>query len=311
MIASVLIGLPLIAPTPTASSGDQAKAIEPGKLKSSATPTADWPTRSARFGGIEWVTRPSRDAIMGFAVPIEIGEVLVKDGQRVKKGEILIKGRDAETLAALEVQRVRADNKSEIEAAQAAVELAQIRYDAIMDAQKRNAASPSDIADRRISLASTKAQLANAQARSKEESARMDQLQRQLERLRLEAPFDGIVDAVAVEVGQAVDVQRPAIRVVSVDPMWIDVPTPTDLTLSMKLKEGSSAWVLLDLPGEPVVIASKVLTVSPIADASAGTRRVRVEVPNAQGLPPGTSARVRFEAPTSDWYKLETTEARR
>lgn len=240
---------------------------------------------------------------MGFAIPTEVGEVLVTDGQRVSKGQLLVKGRDAEVIAALDTQRVRAANEAEVDSAKAGLELAQIRYDAMMDADSRHAASPSDVADRRIGLAAAKANKVNAEARLNEERAREVQLQRQLERLRMEAPFDGTIDAVAVDVGQAVDVNRPVLRLVAVDPMWVDVPTPTEQTMSLGLKEGVKAWVLLDLPGEPKVLEAKVLTVSPVADAAAGTRRVRVEMKNPEGYPPGIRARVRFVEPDKNWWK--------
>jgi multidrug efflux pump subunit AcrA (membrane-fusion protein) len=56
---------------------------------------------------------------------------------------------------------------------------------------------------------------------------------------------------------------------------------------------------MLDLPDTPV-LKGRVLYVSPVADAAAETRRVRVELPNPTALPPGTRARVRFSPPTTN-----------
>ena len=290
---------------------DPGRSIAPSnELKSAepAPPSPQWSVRAKAFGGHEWVTRPSRDAIMGFALPVEIDEVLVTDGQRVKKGQLLVRGRDAEVLAALATQRIRAANEAEVESAKAGLELAQIRNDAMRDAQARNAASPSDVADRRIALAAAVANKINAEARLAEQRAQVTQLERQAERFRMDAPFDGTIDAVAVEVGQAVDVNRPVLRMVAVDPMWIDVPTPTETTLALGLKADTKAWVLLDLPGEPRVLEAKVLTVSPVADAAAGTRRVRVEMKNPESFPPGIRARVRFTEPEKNWWKPAPTQ---
>ena len=41
------------------------------------------------------------------------------------------------------------------------------------------------------------------------------------------------------------------------------------------------------------------------ADAGAGARRVRVEVTNAEGLPPGLNCWVRFAEPTEAWQSQQ------
>ena len=60
---------------------------------------------------------------------------------------------------------------------------------------------------------------------------------------------------------------------------------------------------LLDLPGEPAVSVGKVVEVGAEADYAAKTRRIRVELPNADGWPAGIGAYVRFTAPEGEWAK--------
>lgn len=266
--------------------------------KPAAPPSADWNRRAASFGGHEWVTRPSRDSIMGFAFPIEIDAIPVAGGQLVKKGDVLVRGRDAEVAAALEVQRVRAANDAPVQNATSALQLAELRYNNTKNARDLGGSNQSEFDERRIAWEAAKSALLNAEMQLKEERGRVAQLERQLERYALRAPFDCVVEIVAGELGQAVDIQQPVVRVVAIDPLWIDVPTPTEETLRLGLKEGSPASVLLDVPdaggpGAPAR-AGRVLYVSPVVDA-AGTRRVRVEVPNPTLLPAGTRAKVRFD----------------
>lgn len=241
---------------------------------------------------------------MGFTIPMEVYELPVVGGQVVKKGQLLVRGRDTEALAALEVQRVRAKNRAPIDAAVASLDLAEIRLRDGEQAFKDTAMTQAEVDERRAQVANSKAQLDNAKAQVAEEQARLVQLERQLERYRLEAPFDGVVELVAAEVGQTFEQAQPMVRVVSVDPVWIDVPASTEETLTLGLKAGDKAWVLLDVPHDPSrprgeVIEGKVLDVSRVVDAS-GSRRVRVEAPNARQWPAGIRARVRFTAPATE-----------
>ncbi len=91
------------------------------------------------------------------------------------------------------------------------------------------------------------------------------------------------------------------LRIVATDPLWIDVPTPTGQTLTLGLKPGDKAWVLLDLPGQPKVWVGKVIEVGAAADPASNTRRVRVELANPNDWPSGMTAWVRFTAPQGEW----------
>lgn len=279
------------APEPTTAS--------PGLAAVAPSPT--WESRAKAFGGYEWVTRPSRDAVMGFTLPVDVQEIAVVGGQKVKKGQLLIRGRDGEATANVAVQQVRANNNAGVKNAEAALELAKLRFDDGKRAREEGALTAAEFDERRVAVLSAEAALDNAKSQAQEERERLIQLQKQAERYRLEAPFDGEVELVACEVGQAVDVQASIIRIVATDPMWVDVPTPADESMRVVLQNGQRAWVLLDVPSEgesqaPVIVEGKVLYVSPVVDAS-GSRRARVELPNAKGWPAGTRARVRFTEP--------------
>ena len=260
-----------------------------------------WEARAARFGGTEWITRPSRDTTMEFPSPLEVAEVAVVGGQAVKRGQLLVRAKDEEARAALAAQRVRAANDTEIRNAKANLELAQSRFDAALEAKEKGALATAEYDERRIAVETGKIAVDAAEQRLKEEQLRAVQLDEQGKRYRIHAPFDGVIDQVYAELGQSLGENKPVVRIVAIDPMWIDVPVETDRTLLFHLSEGSPAWTLLDVPGADVVIPSRVLYVAPTGSAASSTRLVRVEVPNRAGWPAGTRARVRFEAPAPDW----------
>lgn len=287
----------------TASGVDAREAEATNTQPGSPTAAPTFEQRSEAFSDLEWVTRPSRDVVIGFTITAEVGEVLVSGGQRVKAGQLMIRAKEEEALAGLAVQRVRAANTAPVDSARANLDLAEVRFKRIKEADDQKAASPQELDERRVAVEAAKAALANAQSQASEEQKRLVQLEEQAKRYRLEAPFDGIVEQVTVDVGQTVESPQPVIRVVNIDTLWIDLPVPTARTLTdgggaegKGIRAGAPAWVLMDLPGA-MVIKGKVLYVSPVADAAAETRRVRVEVPNPNLWPPGTKARVRFTEP--------------
>ena len=78
------------------------------------------------FGGTKAVTRPSRDAVMGFSLPTQVMEVVARGGQEVTTGELLLRGDDAEDMALLTLQRVRAESDLAVQGAQKRMELAKL-----------------------------------------------------------------------------------------------------------------------------------------------------------------------------------------
>ena len=295
----------------TPVSGGQSRAPQPldtGKppLKAAAVPTTPaWAGRQARFGGTEWITRARQDAPLGFTLAVEVQEIKAKGGMTVKKDDELIRARDGEVLAALAAQKARADNKTEVDSATFQRDLAKARFDGVKEAKAADASSKAEYEEREAQFKVAEVAVESAEKRLIEEAHRADQLREQAKRYRILAPFDGIVDQVVCEIGQTVTENQPVMRLVDIEALYVDVPIRTDQTLGLKLRAGHLAWVLLDVPGEPVMLVGKILYVAPTADAASNTRRVRVEVANADLLPPGTAASVRFSAPEGNWNESE------
>ncbi|MCB1282491.1 MAG: hypothetical protein KDB18_13295, partial [Salinibacterium sp.] len=96
------------------------------------------------FGGHRAVTRPSRDAAIGFSIPTAVVEVAVTGGQRVKQGDLLIRGDDAEDLSEAQFQKARAETRLPVERAQADVDLAKLEYDRAQEAFSKEGLSPAE-----------------------------------------------------------------------------------------------------------------------------------------------------------------------
>lgn len=316
---SILTAIAATAAAVCVSSGTLASVAlasaqpQPGAASADGTATAlndpNWRELAATFGGVETDTEPSRDVVMRFSFPTEIREVLVVGGQRVRQGELLIRARDADVLAQVAHQKLRAGNELEVRAAEQALDLAAFRFRNAEAAKAKDSYSAAEFEERRIELKQAEIQLEQTKMRLQEQQIVLQQAEGTHERFRLEAPFDGTIEEVLVDVGQGANEQVPAIRVVNTEQLWLDAYPRTLETLELALKQGSTAWVLLDLPGGARLAEGKVLYVSPVADSVSQRRRVRVEINNPGGFPAGTPAMVRFTAPTGEWRRVDESVA--
>ncbi|MFG0326221.1 MAG: efflux RND transporter periplasmic adaptor subunit [Phycisphaerales bacterium JB037] len=264
-----------------------------------------------RFGGDRFFTMPSKDAEIGFQISTQVTEVVVKGGQVVKEGALLVRGDDAEEVALVEIQRQRSETNLPVRRAEEQAELAKVEYELQVQAQQQGGATETEVNRSRVNLRIAELDVDQAKENASQEALQLARLEARLTRFRLTAPFDGRVDSVVVVRGDTVGEGQPVVRVVQIDPLFIDVHAPVAETMTKGLREGDKAWALVDVPGGAKVLEGKIIEVSPVAQFASRKRRVRVEVSNPEGWPPGLAAWVRFEEPGAAWdaYRLEMPEA--
>jgi RND family efflux transporter MFP subunit len=275
---------------------DGKSGVNPGA--GTLAPPVDFEALAAKFGGAKADTKASQDTVMAFGIPVQVKDIVVEGGQAVKKGDLLIRARDADQVAIVEGQRIQAASEYEIQAADLAMKLAKLKFERLKES---GTFSPAEKDELETQYLTGVAQLEQAKTKHELEKMRLAQAEGQLERYRLEAPFDGIVEEVKVEVGQGVRESDGAIRVVNTAKLRLDAYAPTHETIELAIDKGHKAWVLVDLPGKPRLVEGAVQYISPVADSVSQRRRVRVEVVNTEGWPAGTQAQVRFTDPGGAW----------
>lgn len=279
-----------------------------------AQPAGQAPVQTAAsladtFGGDRFNTKPSRDTTMSFTFPTEIAEVVVVGGAPVKKGDVLIRGRDEEYRFQRDLQQLMADSDLDIKKAEAARDQAQVEFDGQELAKKKNTYSPMEYDRARTALVARQVDVEIAKLQYEQQKVQLKIRQAGLDRLTLRAPFDGKIDTVTCDVGEVKKETEPVVRIVATDPLWIDAFAPVEQTLMLGLKPGDKVWVLMDLPGEARVYTGKIVEVGADAAFEAGKRRVRVELPNPSDWPSGLAAWVRFTPPEGEWAKRVVEQA--
>ena len=270
-------------------------------------------TRQAAFGvsgclaeGIEAVTRPSQDVTLSFVRPGRVSKVMVKDGDQVKAGQVLIQQDDqAEQLQLVEL-KAQADDTTRIRAAEAQLAQKQVDLKKIEWAAARGASTELEVEHAKLEVTIAELSLELSKFQQKQDRLKYEQAQAQVDRMKLVSPLDGRAEKVEAHEGQNCDAQEKVIRLVKVESLWIDVPVP--LGQARQLKLGDLAAVEFPATGQAAATGTgKVIYIAAVADAPSGTLAVRVEAPNPERRPAGEHVKVNFPSSSAGQTGKEVT----
>ncbi len=245
---------------------------------------------------LQGITAPRADITLSFVVPGRISDVLVKEGSLVKKDQELVRLFDEPERIQCEQFKMLSEDRTKILAAKA--ELAQKKVDLkkVEMARAKGAASDWEVEHLNLNVRIAALSLQSAILEQSQYRRRYQHAQSQLERMRLKAPLDGLIEDVSVEAGESIGTLGPVIRLVQNDPLWIDVPVP--MARASELQVDQDVWVAF-----PAATAAtegpngKIINIATVADAASDTLRVRIEVPNPAKRPAGVRVAVSFTAP--------------
>lgn len=187
------------------------------------------------------------------------------DGQRVRRGQVLVQLDDSL-------------QQAQLQQAQAQASIARTNLQRNRELVAQNFVSQSVVDQAQANLEVAEAQVALAQA--------------QLQRMKVLAPFDGFAGIRSVNVGDYVKDGADLVQVEDVSTVWVDFRLPERYLA--QLKPGQAVAVSLDaLPGRPHT--ARVEAVDSQLDASGRSVLVRARVANPGGeLRSGLFARTRI-----------------
>jgi membrane fusion protein, multidrug efflux system len=208
--------------------------------------------------------RSNESVVLRPEVSGRIANIGFRDGQVVKKGQLLV-GLDA-TLNEAEVAQYRAEYDLALSNLKRSEDLAQQKF--ISSSARETAASNAQVAEARLKL---------AQAR--------------LSKMRIVAPFDGVVGIRGVSLGDYVKDGTDLVNVEDIRNLKVDFRLP-ERNLS-QIQVGQAVEVVADaLPGVPW--QGQIEAINPRIDANGRSLELRARLDNASGkLRPGMFVRVR------------------
>jgi RND family efflux transporter MFP subunit len=232
------------------------------------------------------VTLPFQKYDLCFAGTGVISEVLIKEGQLVKKGDkLMMQDIDLEK-AELELLKLDVNNYP-IEAAQAKEQAAAAEYKAKENLRKAGGGSDLELEQARAEWEVAKIQIKAAQQELKQKEAKRDKQAMHIEKMTMSAPVAGVVQSIATQVGTNVDPTKPSLTLLENNPIKVQVQVPA--IASLQLKVGDAMRVSYD---KKTWRDGAVGYLAPQANAGAGMRMVIVEVPNPDNDPSGLQAYV-------------------
>lgn len=281
-LALAAVALPLIAATQPANQSANQSAVK----------AANQPAES---GVYQAVSRPSDMRELGFAARGRVGELLVKPGDKVTKGQMLMRLDDSVQRQAVAMYTLEAEDLSKIKQAEVALTFREEDLRITKDSLARGGAGANDLRESQFRRDTAEIELAQAKHQHLINQQMLRREQAQLEQMAMTAPFDGTVLEIKKRPGEIVEENTQALTVVTTDPLWIDVNVPTREAVKIGVGQGATVtWEDLD-NAEPM--SGKVVFISPYGHGGARQIQVRVEVANPKGIPTGLHGVVRFGAP--------------
>ena len=243
------------------------------------------------------VTHPSEERSLGFSFPGIVREVQVKEGERVKQGQVLMKLDDRIEVNNLQSLKLVADSTLRVDYAQAELAQKKVVLKRLQELAEKNAASPTELEEAVLG-----AQLAETRLRLSEEEAQTKKLEMERQKVKVElmqivSPIEGVVQRVGMKEGEVTEpgqTNRPAAVVVKNDPLQVEVYLPA--AKAADLKPGEALEV--KYPGEEESWQKAVIKfLDPVADAGSGLRMLHLELPNPQNREAGRQVSVRMAQP--------------
>lgn len=231
----------------------------------------------------------------------------VREGDLVKKDQLVAQLIDDVAKAALDVATKEASNDVEIRYAEKAAEVAQAEYEAYVQANRRNPNTYPAIEVQKMKLSAERGFLQIEQAQHQFDVAKMkkNEAEATLKLFRVDSPFEGMVTRIYKVKGEAVREGDPILEISNTTK--VKVEGAIKISDAFGVKPGSPVKVQLDLPEadlpeEQLVFEGKIVFVDVKAQPVTNQVRVWAEVDNPKNvLRAGATAKMTIlpQAPTA------------
>jgi membrane fusion protein (multidrug efflux system) len=247
---------------------------------------------------ITGVIRAEEEVTVRSQFPGIVQRIAVREGDRVREGQLLVQMKSDRQKIALDLARAGL-SKAEASVEETKVLLANAEKEVSRVKVAAQALPRKELEDRTDHVlrlqASLNAQLADSVQASEEVKLR----ENELKETQLLAPFDGTVTQIYINRG---DTLRPldtqVLELVALENLYAELLLPSSYVQKIQLEQKIKVQVESEWMGRFGQIYGTVMYATPKVDASSRTFKVKVRIPNANGLVrPGMLVQVRFDLP--------------
>ncbi|MCB1088729.1 MAG: efflux RND transporter periplasmic adaptor subunit, partial [Verrucomicrobiae bacterium] len=206
-------------------------------------------------------TEPQKKTELSFPEYGVIREILVKEGESVKKDQVLAR-LDCRVLESqLQIAKMKAESTAAIQSARATLEMRSHRYEELQKLALSQKTNDDEVARAKADFEIAQADLQLANEAAQEHALEALQIDAQIEQRTLRSPFDGMVARIVPSVGTTVTPQSAAlVTVVKLD--HLDLVAHVDHRRIDALKEGQE--VTVEAVDRPVTGTGTIEFISPV-----------------------------------------------
>ena len=249
---------------------------EPGNAPSGSTASSASETPDV----IQGFTEPYADIDMAASETGTVSSVLVREGDVVAAGQLLAGLDDVVLRASLRVAKAGMEAKGELQSAETQLEIKRSEFQKLTELFSRNHASQQELdrvsGELRVAEARVQSVLEDLEIRRLEYA----RIEAQISRRAVRSTIDGIVVEVKKDEGEFVSPSDAVVaRVVQLDPLLVVFSVPAEKRSDIS----AGQQVLMEIGTAQHRVSGEVEFVSPTVDASSGSARVKVRLPNPNG----------------------------
>jgi RND family efflux transporter MFP subunit len=255
------------------------------------TPSPSAPVAPVAALSAPGVTQALRDVKLSMTVAGRIDGMLVREGSRVRKGQVLMYL--DRNLEELEVQRRRllVEDRARLDELKQKEKTLMEQVESLRPLLASGGVSRKQAEDEEIALGAVSAERKALESSKEREQVELSLAKETYERRNLRSPFDGVVTKVGLRLGESVSPHEPFMSVVDTSRVRFMGTVPARTGINLKV--GATVKIELTVDGQLRSRMAKVVFVSPVTDPSSGLIEVIAEFENADGsVRPGISGRM-------------------
>jgi RND family efflux transporter MFP subunit len=299
--------------------------IEPGNIARSPASTSKLAvaevqvTRQPVIYEAMGTIRARMSSVIGSKLMGTVSKILVDEGQKVSSSELLIvldrrqvSAQQRQSEAALaEARKAEEATRSALASARAGAELAQTNFSRYTEMFKDEAVTQREVdaavaGHRQAQAALRQAKAMAAAAHNRVEKARASVIAAEIASgdASIEAPYDGIITAKMVDVGDLASPGMPLLKIEQTRGYRVDVELPETYLQSVQATQSVSIHVPA---ADGLPINGIIETIVPAADEKSRTFLVKVRLPDTPRITSGMFARVSIPVGKTDMILLPMT----
>jgi len=224
-------------------------------------------------------TRPSLEITVASRTEGLVEEVLVKEGQAVVKGQVLVRLDSTVEKLELELSRLRAETDKALEAAHLVQKQKVVEVERARTLLDKGGITGTELEQRELELKIAVINVQIAEANMKAVALQYQRDQARLAQREIVAPADGVVTRLHKDVGEAVERLEKVAELVQLDPLDVVLNLPMDTR--GRYAAGHKATVRLADSAE--AHEGTVTSIDPVGDFASNTYRLTVRLANPGG----------------------------